>query len=259
MIHRIETIDSGATDGIAYRGKRFAIKYALPAILIVAGSLMMVGPTNVASIGAGVILLMCAIFGLTTAELRSPGDFLEYRRFLNWHRVAVGEAKGCRVSLVPGIGRLTLRRFVLPWGAIYFVLPSTGVMPAWPGGHTQFTRHVAEKLASTGSAQSIEGKDDGSKRAPRTRDYIFPLLIGCLWSVMLYFLVPNFPPSRESSTSTLGKLVRGEHEAVAWPWGLVLCGALLLGLTSARKRFVVWILAFCLGALVISVLVTSFR
>ncbi|MGH9439698.1 MAG: hypothetical protein ACRD22_17890 [Terriglobia bacterium] len=259
MMHKLATIDSGVGDGIAYRGKRFAIKYALPAILTIAGAMMVAGPVNLPSVAIGLILFLCAAFGFTAAEVRLPGDFLEYRRFWKWRRIEAGKVTQCRASLVPAMGRLKLHRFIPPWGAIYFVLPDVGLTLACPGGHTRFTSRVSEKFGSDAD-RAVRGHEYGPGMKAGARDYIFSGLIGCVWTLVLYSIVPNFPLGMISDNrSPLANVVRTEHAALTWPWGLIACGVLLLGLFSVRNKRIVWVFAFCFGAVAISVLISGLR
>src|SRR5688572_21479433 len=76
-------------------------------------------------IGRLVIVLpfaLAAFFLATLVELRIQNGGISYRRFVSWVRVEDGDILATDLAAVPIVGRMSLRRPVLPWGRVYFVL-----------------------------------------------------------------------------------------------------------------------------------------
>ncbi len=66
-------------------------------------------------------LVLIVLFMATLAEIHDQGHRIHVRRL--WHSIEVPseEVAGIAQSFLEGVGVLRLRRFVLPWGRIYFV------------------------------------------------------------------------------------------------------------------------------------------
>jgi hypothetical protein len=66
-------------------------------------------------------LVLIVLFMATLAEIHDQGHRIHVRRL--WHSIDVPreDVAGIAQSLLEGVGVLRLRRFVLPWGRIYFV------------------------------------------------------------------------------------------------------------------------------------------
>jgi hypothetical protein len=104
----------------------FLVEYFLPLLLFGGSAALLTGGhpgfSVVASrIPLGVPFVLWGIFLLTVAEVNLADDFLEYRRFFKWQRVLYSEVQQARTSSYPGLGWITLDRFVSPWRRIYFV------------------------------------------------------------------------------------------------------------------------------------------
>jgi len=68
-------------------------------------------------------LFLGIFFYASLAVLEIPDGTIRYRRLLAWKKVDYDEIVESGVSwLVAGIGYLHLKRFVFPWGKLYFVL-----------------------------------------------------------------------------------------------------------------------------------------
>lgn len=102
-------------------------------------------------------LVLIVLFMATLAEIHDQGHRIHVRRL--WHSIDVPreDVAGIAQSLLEGVGVLRLRRFVLPWGRIYFVsdwskfgVVSTGREGEGTEGEAKphsFTRAVLETLA----------------------------------------------------------------------------------------------------------------
>lgn len=101
-------------------------------------------------------LVLIVLFMATLAEVHDQGHRIHVSRL--WHSIDIPkeDVAGINQSFVEGIGVMRLRRFVLPWGRIYFVSDWSkfGVVRArserdGTGGEAEphsFTRAVIETL-----------------------------------------------------------------------------------------------------------------
>ena len=68
-------------------------------------------------------LFVLSLFHLSLAEVEVSSEGIRYRRLLGSGRVSFGEVEKCGVSKVRmEIGYISLKRFVSPWGKLYFIL-----------------------------------------------------------------------------------------------------------------------------------------
>jgi hypothetical protein len=101
----------------------FVLKYYAPLILFGGVYVFWSAGFRWAQLIILVPLILGILFYASLAVLEIPDGTVRYRRFSRWRRVAYDEIVGSRASLaVFGIGYLRLKRFVFPWGKLYFVL-----------------------------------------------------------------------------------------------------------------------------------------
>ena len=67
------------------------------------------------------LFLIAAWFGASLAIVEVRGDVLRYRRLFKWTIIPEGDIVSARV-VCGGVGSMRLKRFVFPWGRLYFVL-----------------------------------------------------------------------------------------------------------------------------------------
>lgn len=70
------------------------------------------------------LFLIAGLFGASLAIVELRGDALRYRRLFKWTVVPQDDIVSARAVLPPLIGSMRLKRFVFPWGRLYFVLDS---------------------------------------------------------------------------------------------------------------------------------------
>ena len=70
------------------------------------------------------LFLIAGLFGASLAIVELRGDVLRYRRLFKWTVVPPHDIVTARAVLPPLIGSMRLKRFVFPWGRLYFVLDS---------------------------------------------------------------------------------------------------------------------------------------
>jgi|SRR5579872_439162 len=72
-------------------------------------------------VGTGIVslgLMVVGIFFLSVARVKPEGNALKYRRWFHWKAIPYSEIRECGESWV--FGYVKIRRYVLPWGSIFF-------------------------------------------------------------------------------------------------------------------------------------------
>ena len=70
-----------------------------------------------------VAIFLLAVFRASLAVIEIPDGAIRYRRLSNWKELLYDEIVRCGVSRAGiGIGYISLRRFLWPWGKLYFIL-----------------------------------------------------------------------------------------------------------------------------------------
>ncbi len=87
----------------------------------------------------GLPLLLIPVFMCTLAEVQDQGHRIQVKRL--WHSIDLAKEDVAAISqsFVEGIGVLRLRRFVPPWGRVYFVTDWSKLGVASPGSETDGT------------------------------------------------------------------------------------------------------------------------
>jgi hypothetical protein len=67
-------------------------------------------------------LLIFALFGASLAIVELRDGVLRYRRLFNWTILRKDEIVSARVECSSLVGSIRLKRFLFPWGRLYFVL-----------------------------------------------------------------------------------------------------------------------------------------
>jgi hypothetical protein len=67
-------------------------------------------------------VLVAALFGASLAIVEVRGGVLRYRRLFRWKTIPKDDIVSARIVWGPFIGSMRLKRFVFPWGRLYFVL-----------------------------------------------------------------------------------------------------------------------------------------
>jgi hypothetical protein len=72
-------------------------------------------------------LFVVALFGFSVAIVEVHDGVLRYRRFFRWKTIDPKDITGVKAIWEPILASVRLKRFLFPWGRLYFVLdgPST--------------------------------------------------------------------------------------------------------------------------------------
>jgi hypothetical protein len=106
-----------------HRHTVFVFKY-WAALLLFASAFLMAGDdlfTYPARIPVVLALAFWGLFSVTAAEVRIEPNSLMYRRFVRWHRIPYADIHEARLCLWPVYGFVKSKRFIPPWGRLYFV------------------------------------------------------------------------------------------------------------------------------------------
>jgi hypothetical protein len=158
------------------------------------------------------------------------------------------------------MGSIKMRRFVPPWGKIYFVLEGPLLEFALPGGQTRLTAFINAR--STGSKQpklSTGEAVDPLGGGPRA--CIVLGAAGFVASLVRSIWFPHLGlhpiPGKSASWWIVYDRIMGT--TTQWPWDLVSCGVLILAILLLRFRHRAYFLAFALGAYLALVLVGGWK
>lgn len=100
----------------------FVLKYYAPFLFFGATFIFWSSRFRFGALVILIPLLFGVFFSASLAVLRIPDGTVHYRRLFSWRKLHYDEISGCGVSWVPGTGYLRLRRFLWPWGKLYFIL-----------------------------------------------------------------------------------------------------------------------------------------
>jgi hypothetical protein len=72
-------------------------------------------------------VFLLSMFRASLALIEVSDGTIRYRRLFNWRELPWEEIEGCGVSRTGvGIGYISLKRFLWPWGKLYFILGEVG-------------------------------------------------------------------------------------------------------------------------------------
>lgn len=149
--------------------------------------------------------LLAALFGLSIASLEVRGDTLRYRRLFKW-TVINDEVLEARVECPPLIGSLRLKRFVFPWGRLYFALDS----------NTESNPFRRGPFPLVGYLNREDSHREGGKSVPSSIRFTnFSLLlaasVGILTCLVMFYVIPRdfFGGFLPSATVNMPILLRG--------------------------------------------------
>jgi len=146
------------------------------------------------------------------------------------------------------MGFLKTRRFIPPWGKIYFVLEGPSGEMALPGGQTRLTAYI--KARSEGKPVDDahpSGVDDSTGRDA------LHCAVAAFVGVVSWFLSMVLFPSPQARAVPAGwpawlkAYTHIEMQLSEWPWNLAVFCFLILIILALRFRHRAWILAFLAG------------
>jgi len=233
--------------------KVFVVKLWLPLILLIGMGAMLRGTHHALVLALPVVLW--ASFNLSAAQVRVDDQHLRYRRFLRWKRIPYEEIRECKVAWAPSMGCIKLRRFVPPWGKIYFVLEGPFEW-AIPGGQTKLTAYINARAEGKQPADMVGSAHDGGGAGVVL--CVVMVFAGVLFSLLAAVLFPS-PPQHARGGGFPARIAHIEEQMFEWPWNLVVGSLLAAWILRSRFRDRAWILAFGLGGLLGSVVARALQ
>ncbi len=210
-----------------------------------------------ASIVVVILPALWGIFCLTAAEVKAYDRFLAYRRFLRWTEVPYEQIRQCKNSWIPGLAHFRFPHFVPPWGKIYFVIERS----AFYGKPKELTAFINSRCA--GKEVTFPPGDqvvyEDKKKAVRL--CVLMGFVGVLYSILLNYLFPDFPPhiSWERFPLWIAIFMRLWDHAITWPWAVATMALMIALILRLRFKNRAWILAWAVGALLGSVAIRAFQ
>jgi len=99
-------------------------------------------------------LLLLAVFHLSVAVVELRGGIIRYRRLFKWAEIQSEEVLSARPVWPPLIGSIKLKKFVFPWGRLYFVLDKNRESNPFRRGLFPLLRYLNEEEPYTNSQSS---------------------------------------------------------------------------------------------------------
>jgi hypothetical protein len=136
-------------------------------------------------------LIIAALFGASLATLELRGGILRYRRLFRWTTISNSEITASGVVWQPFIGFLSLDRFILPWGRIYFVLDQNTNLNPFRRGDYPILRYLKKEPVPSGTepAEPIGVKDRSLKL-----NLLIAGAVGAIFSSFLHVVIPSRTP-----------------------------------------------------------------
>jgi len=234
------------------------VKYLFALIVLTSAILSAKGlfeyPARIAVI---VPLVLLGIFCMTSAEVRAGENALQYRRFLSWKEIPFEQIMTCENSWNPWFGYLSLDRFVLPWGRIYFVK----LRPAFTGNPKGLIDFINSKRAGTERRLLVHGSHASENQAKSMGFFTSFVFVGFMISLMYAYLTPVIDQrSRNASIQgAAGIYLRFLHAAVDWPWGLITVAIMILMIITYRSKNLAWVPALAAGTILGNMLARAFQ
>jgi hypothetical protein len=194
-------------------------------------------------------LLIAALFGVSLAILEVRDGVLRYRRLFKWATIPADEIVGARLEWPPVIGSIRLKRFLFPWGRLYFILDKSTESSPFRRGEFPLVRHLnREELHKEGQSSVQSSKSDSS-------NFRLPLVacIGILTSLMILYLTPGdlLHGSLPKPTSDMPALSKALFHFVGWLHMSVVqvAGLVFMVFLAVRRRdrAEAWLYAFLSG------------
>lgn len=227
----------------------FLTKFLGP-LLCVGGSLLVFGedfPSR--RFVLAIPFLIAAFFGASLAILEVRGGSLRYRRLFKWTTIDEDQIVGARIEWPPVIGSVRLRRFLFPWGRLYFVLEKNTESNPFKPGEFPLVRYLNREELRKERQSSVPS----STSAPSNLRLLLVAVIGVLISLVILYVTPGdllqgsllkLPSDMPTLSKALFHFVALLHMLVVQTAGLVLMVFLAVG---RRDRAEAWLYAFLSG------------
>jgi hypothetical protein len=195
-------------------------------------------------------------FCLTAAEVRVSEVSLQYRRFVVWKQVPYELIARCERTWNPWFAYLELTQFVPPWGRLYFVI----LRPAFGTNPKKLLAFINSRRAVARMSQMPQGDRAESWGINKEVSLCALMCFLGLATTLIYgYVVPGFlaPPQSDGLPRWLVIVNTLYFRAVVWPWAIGIVAFLLIAIIWMRFKNRAWILAFGVGTLLGSIILTA--
>ena len=194
---------------------------------------------------------LLAFFGASLAVMQVHDGKVRYRRLFKWNTIPSEEILDARVEASPLAGSLRLRRFVAPWGRLYFILDSKSTLNPFGTGEYPMLRYLHEHIISHSRRSE---REENSKNNTVVMKLLGVAFLGALFTALCWLVSDN-----ASSSNTMVPEYDKQHLLFTIQWNLLhLLGnvAVVLVISAIfsflafyrRNRPGAFILAFLAGA-----------
>src|SRR5207302_9591978 len=102
------------------------------------------------------LLALLSLFFFTLALIVPTDRYLEYKRFIQWRTISYKEVSKCGRSVFPLVGYIKLKRFLPPWGRLYFVFYTPSAPFFGRAEQEAILEHIQDKIAGRAEAGTAE-------------------------------------------------------------------------------------------------------
>jgi hypothetical protein len=187
--------------------------------------------------------LIAALFGASLAILEVRNGVLRYRRLFKWTIILEGEIANARAVCPPLVASMRLKRFVFPWGRLYFVLDKNAHPNPFHRGEFPLLRYLRKEAIS-----EVPAAAESPNRA-KLRQVIAAVggaLFSSLWQLFYSWRFSQFEPSPGNAhPNTVVDIlfqILGKFEVT-----FILCVFLAVLAIYQYRRPNAWIYAFLAG------------
>jgi hypothetical protein len=225
-----------------------AIKYWVP-LVCVGGALGVFGhdfPTL--RFLPALPLLLLAAFLASLAVVEEAGGVIRYRRLFKWRELRREDILSAKVVWQPFIGSIQLRKPILPWGRLYFVLDKNTESNPFRRGEFRIVRYLNEDLLR-GNHPSVTPAGTRSANVKT----LLAASIGILACLMILYLTPSdllrtIPPRPNTNVPMLLNLL---FKLLEWlhMWPVQVAGLVTITFLAVKKRNAAeaWLYGFLSG------------
>lgn len=192
-------------------------------------------------------LLLLAAFQVSLAVVEVRDGVIRYRRFFKWAEVQPEEVLNARLLWPPFVGSIKLKKFVLPWGRLYFVLDKNKESNPFRRGEFPLVRYL-DKEEPYRNAQ-----DSARSSKARSMGLLLAACIGILSCLMTLYLTPGelLRGSLPKPTASMPMLLKAPLQFLGWLQAPVVQVAAVAIITflavQRRNRREAWVYAFISG------------
>ena len=180
--------------------------------------------------------LLLSFFGASLAVVEVIEDRIRFRRTLKWHELDPNRVLWAKPVWPPFIGCIKLRKAILAWGRLYFVLDKNTESNPFRRGEFPILRYLnSEKFTKPGQTSVPP-----SITRPATLKLLLGVFIGVLSCLMVFYLTPSslLQPNSSKPSANMPTLLRLQLEVVEWVhrWPVQLAGFATVAFLAVKRR-----------------------